>query len=321
MSGIASRRNRIVFKGLLSTAFLAAGAHSDNVRIFNTASIYNGFNFLRGFRLLVRLVTCINEIDDIVDNLPAEERLKLGEATLGNTACGFLKNERLSLAPYFETVRRLDRAGIISENESISFSNIYATLLTQSAEVEANLEHGNDFEGRKKLTKLNMKTAQILGAHVLQHAMPSSAIKEKADNSNLSAEDALEAFPEAMRFGYLIEMCDDLEDFLVDMKREVNTGIKTPNWIATSLAKSGVLYAPDTTDIVPELQTALREYGSNAKSVPFDSLPKNLKQAIMAGQQHLLDSAASLPNMQRKLIQMWWDTLLSSGIQAPACCP
>ena len=306
-----------MLKGLMSTAFLAAGARSENVRIFNAASMHHGFTFLRRARLLGRLVTLINEIDDVVDNMSAAERLKLGAAKYGNTACDFLKNDRLNPEPYFETIERLDDSGVITRNESVSFSNIYAVLLARSAEVEARLVDGNDFEGREQLTELNMQIVKTLGAHILQHVMPSKLIKEKADDSSLSEDDALEPFPEAMRFGYLIEMCDDLEDFLVDIRREASTGILTPNWIATNLAQGGVLYDSDAS-VSRDIRLALEKHASSERRVSLCSLPRDVQQAIRSGQDRFLDLAEDLPNMQAGLIKNWWSTLLTNGIKSPA---
>lgn len=302
-------------KGVLALTFLAAGAHDNRTGLFSTAALSQTTRTVLHAGLFKRMISLINKIDDVVDNMTAEQRLALGTAELGNEPCAFLQSPELGLAEYFGTIDAMDAARIISAQESYSFGNIYCSLLYQGAEAEMAFRETGAPEARQVMTESNMQIAQVLGGHILHHFIPDREIKEKAKDSALTPNDVMAAYPAAMRLGYMIEMCDDLGDFFTDMEREAATGILSPNWIATDLAVQGQLYAADG-GLNPVLSNFLVAHHSNPGPLSFTTAPEPVRLAVEKGQQDMLQRAATLPPFEAQSIMIIWDSIKKAGLKS-----
>ncbi|MEZ5902777.1 MAG: hypothetical protein R3D88_05655 [Alphaproteobacteria bacterium] len=253
-------------------------------------------------------------MDDLLDSMPAEKRLALGEVRLGNTPCKFLLNPELGFKKFSDVFEDLEKYGVISTDESYSFTNIFAHFIYEGAKAEIQYKKSKSPEDRKIMTAMNMDLTKALGANILQQFMPSSRIRDNAKKSNLLPNNIWDEFPQAMALSELIEICDDLEDFLVDIKGEIENAIVTPNWVATRLDFRRKIHDQDG-NIQPALLKFVKESEKSETRFPFKLSPYFLSAAIRQQQQEMQELVSKISSSQRDVISSWWNNILAKGMK------
>jgi hypothetical protein len=242
------------------------------------------------------------------------DRLSLGAVAIGKNPCDYLRSSVPAFAEHFNVVADLNASGVMNNTVSISFSNVYATLLKQKALAEQRYAQTGDVEARQEMTDTNMSVAQVLGVHILQYLIPNGSIQDKAEASSLGLEDIINAVPEVSLPGLMIERSDDLEDFYADLYHEMNTGIYTPNSLVTDLARTTPLYG---LDIDHELVDFFKINRAGVRFFPILKLPETMRRVVEAASEHFLQSAEGLPKHERSVILAVWDGIRRRGLKMP----
>ncbi len=167
------------------------------------------------------LVCAINEIDDIVDDMPPEQRLRIGKALLGVEPCEFLLNEKVCVPSYFAAARKLAGSRVLSMSEEMAFSNLYAHLIQQGAKAEIEYARTGAIADRARVVDLNEQLCEASGIHIIHHLQSDEAIRAAVfDTQQLSPDQMEAAMPKAALTCRLAERCDDVRDFFTDFETE-----------------------------------------------------------------------------------------------------
>lgn len=305
---------KFLMKAGLQTAFMSAALHGPNATFANSTHIFRSPTFISRLYNLVRLLVLIKKIDDIVDAMPVEERQSLGEATPGNKPSAFIQNPKLDPQDYFKLIQNLDEQGVISSEESYSFSNIYARLLANRTTFETEWKKDHDPSLREKITDSNLRLSQVMAAHIMQHFIPSKEVREASKKGILTENMLEEHHPSPYRLARQCAFCDDLDDLLIDLILEVETGIAVPNWIISRLDQRGALYQ-DNGKINPAFCQIATKHKDAQRVVPFDVLPSEALEIIAAGERELVSHLATFPATQRVPMQLFWNKIIDSGMR------
>jgi hypothetical protein len=272
------------------------------------------FRPLKRLNLTISLMRLISEIDDVIDAMPPEEKLALGEAKLGNKKSPFLKSNEALFRNYFKAISKLNQTGVISKEESISFSNIYAQLIAQAAKAEISYRDSRNPSDRELITSSNLDVCRCLAAHLLQHITPHEHVCKLAQEGTLSLADLATTFPGTFKLAQLIEMSDDLEDMATDLHNEIQSRIVSPNTFITELSKIDGLYDKHG-KIRGELKDFAETHSRSTQNTPFEKAPPIVHRAIKRKEEEAASLLLELPPYQRSVISSLWNNILTSGMR------
>ena len=306
-------------KGARTTFAAALYLTGDTLK--NGASLYHiskqTMAMLENRKLMSNLFHVIGVIDDIVDGMTPQERLAAGAAIEGNTPCEFLNNQDVCVPAYHRLIQKIADIGLLSYEEEVAFSNLYAVLIHEGAKAELDFLESPSPQNRQKINDANLKLAEIIGIHVMQHCVRDKEITSRARASGLSYDDAMQLFPRAGQLSRLAEVIDDLRDVFIDLLREKQTGIISPNTILTKLYEKGSGYAPNG-KLQREMHDFLMRHMNDPHSIPYEIYPEPLKRAINAVQDEFFTEAYTLNPIHRDVMITWWRVAQDQGLFSPA---
>ncbi|MEZ5814947.1 MAG: hypothetical protein R3E13_09585 [Alphaproteobacteria bacterium] len=267
--------------------------------------------------LMRGLFHLINQIDDIVDEMSAEKRLSMGVSSIGKEPCEFLQNPNVCVPAYHGVIKRMSEQGVLSYEEEVSFSNLYAVLIQEGAHAEIDYLASYSVADRQKMTEANLKLCEVLRGHLLQHYVAEPEVTAIAKNEGLSHADVCRVFPKASKLGRMGEMVDDLEDFLTDFEHEVTTGIPSPNSILCKLHEAEN-FCDSEGQVSEVLLNFLRKNQSNPDVIQYENYPDILKQAITSLGDDYFEKAYELGMVHRDFMVTWWRATLQDGMRSSA---
>ncbi len=298
-------------------AVFAAALFLTGDALGNGASVYHVLkqtaHMLENRKLMVLMFHLINGIDDIVDEMTAHERMAAGSSHEGSTPCEFLRNEDVCIPAYHQVIERIAKQGLLSYEEEISFSNLYAVLIQEGAMADLDYSASPTPQNRQNISELNLKLAEVVGVHVLQHCVQNEAITEKAKLSGLSYDDIIQNFPRAAHLCRMSEYIDDMRDIFVDLEREAETNIPSPNVILTKLYENGKGYNADG-GLGLEMQSFLKAHRKDRAVIHFDNYPECLKEAVQDVGDEYFEEAYKMNPLHRDFMITWWRATADNGI-------
>ncbi|MBL4804448.1 MAG: hypothetical protein JKY71_06240 [Alphaproteobacteria bacterium] len=267
--------------------------------------------------LMFSLFHLVKKIDDIVDEMDPDRRLGLGEAREGNTPCEFISNGEVCMPQYDIAMRKISQAGVLSYEEEVAFSNVYAVLIREGARASKLYQQTGDAQARRRITEANHRLAEVLGVHILQHCVATEAVRDLAKERGLLYGDICKHFPKAAKLSRMAEYIDDMRDVFIDLEHEIDTGIVAPNIVLCRLDERGALY-----DEQGELQREIREFVAANKQNPhvisYDAYPQSLRDTIDDLRNEYREHAFSLGPIHRDLMLTWWRVTEKEGLRSSA---
>lgn len=267
--------------------------------------------------LMKSLFHLINEIDDIVDGMSADERLAVGDAHVGNTMSPFLMNEDVCVPAYHEVIKKIGESGLMSYEEEVAFSNLYAVLIREGARAEKQHLLTRSVRSREGVAEANLRLAEVVGVHVLQHGVANPEVQSLSKGRGLFYGDIPRIFPEAATLSRLAEMIDDMGDVFIDLESEIKTGIIAPNTVLCKLHARGDLYVPEG-KLNPEIAAFYERHKNDPSTILFHQYPEVLQEAIRDLQDDFVTKAATLNPRHREFVTLWWDVTVEDGLRSAA---
>jgi hypothetical protein len=307
---------RSFYKGFLSAAFLASAKNAPHAAQFPSNRIQALIGFVKSLQACTQMVRHTDDIDDALDTMPVEKRLQLGAAKPGNAPSDFFRSGGIDLTAYMNMINHHDRMGYMSKEASLSFSNMYSVFFEDYNEAERRLKITGNVAYREKMADINMKISLTLGAHILHYFYPHKLIESQSQESILTYETVLSAYPEAMRMGRLIELCDDLEDLICDIHREYETNICTPNWVVTNLSRKGY-FRESRLGFHSEIDHVLKDQNHQSRSFLPSKLPIVMQETFFDCADDIMHDAMKLPPFQKRAIETWCRRIVSRGPKMP----
>ncbi len=265
--------------------------------------------------LMKSLFHLINEIDDIVDGMSADERLAAGDADVGNTMSQFLMNEDVCVPAYHETIKKIGESGLVSYEEEVAFSNLYAVLIREGARAEKQHLLTGSVRSREGVTEANLRLAEVVGVHVLQHGVANPEVQSLSKERGLLYGDIPRIFPDAAALSRLAEMIDDMGDVFVDLENEIKTGIIAPNTVLCKLHARGNLYDNDG-NLNPEMAAFYERHKNDRETILFHQYPEILQEAMGDLGDDFMSRAATLSPRHRDFLTLWWDVTVEDGLRS-----
>lgn len=303
-------------KNIFVAALLTANDAGDNGA--SPLQIMRQMIKLRGNKdLMFSMFHLVKKIDDIVDEMDPDQRLALGEAREGNTPCEFIRNGDVCMPAYDKAMRGMAQAGVLSYEEEVAFSNVYAVLIREGARASKVYQETGAARSRQIITEANHRLAEVLGVHILQHCVAEERTKQLAQERGLQYGDIPRLFPKAARLGRMAEYIDDMRDVLIDLEHEAETGITAPNIVLCKLFERGELYDQDGA-LTRGMQNFLLAHRNNPEIVPVDQYPQCLKDVIDGLREEYRTHAFKLGPMHRDLMLTWWRVTEAEGLRSSA---
>lgn len=265
--------------------------------------------------LMFSLFHLVKKIDDIVDEMDATQRLGIGEAREGNTPCDFIGNGIAVMPEYDIAMRKMSQSGVLSYEEEVAFSNVYAVLIREGARATKVYEETGCARSRQLVTEANHRLAEVLGVHILQHCVADKQIGALAKERGLLYGDVPRLFPKASRLSRMAEYIDDMRDVLIDLEHEAQTGIVSPNIVLCKLHEQGALYTADGL-FTPEIEAFLLGHAGNPQVVSPDGYPQSLKNVIEVLGDEYRGHAFKLGAVHRDLMLTWWHVTEKEGLRS-----
>jgi len=274
-------------------------------KFFNTA-----FNLDK----IAKVALAIRKIDDFLDKLSPESKINLGSVELGDKPSEFLKHEYFTQIGFHNIIKDADKAGIIKTEEHYAISNIHADIVVEQSKAQILSKKFNLVSTREELTETDMKISESSTLHVL--TLINAFGFPKKDNK-VSLDGIVEKYSDMSRFIRLIECCDHMEDFFIDMEDELKTGNTTPNFVATELHKRGQLL-DDKEKINSKLLAFIEENKDRKKPIPFRELPREVRSIINDKEQEYYKEADKLPKFYSNFVRACWDARKREGMMTNA---
>ncbi len=299
-------------KTLRGSIFLALFMTAPDHKGSRHISLRQLANVLSHAGLISRLVNQIDDLDDLFDAMTPQEKLALGSVELGARISEFLDSLEIRETGYIQLSQEIERSGLLAPGEQMSFSNMHALLVLQQAQAQLDYKRNPSAEARKRMLDADMGLAQSTCIHTLEflkaHPDVGAAVKD-----GLSLDDAASVYPVVARMAVLLELCDHLEDFIVDMSDELRKGIIAPSWIAGKLQERAQLL-DNTGAIYWYLRAFILSRDFKEHNIAIDDLPKPVQEVIQDVEKDYMALAKTLPPYYRHFMMLCWHARKEEGM-------
>lgn len=247
----------------------------------------------KGGRVLAHLPTLLkfaemitSSIDDRLDPMPFDQFVRLGEIHGGTKPCPFILNPLVVTPEEWQVCHDMDRKKLLPLPVTIAFCNQLAISLY--AEKLACHEAEADVSARLRLKEDHMRLSGLCVATLAAIINPVQTKNLTAATADIGLGQIEEHFPDAMRFGAVIQLHNDMLDMFKDMGDEMRTGMVAPNSLIAQIAArhSGL-------DECADFSAYILGTMPPQPFFPAQSLPSKLRQ----GWSDICDEAMTLASM------------------------
>ncbi|MFK7839305.1 MAG: hypothetical protein AB8B83_03150 [Bdellovibrionales bacterium] len=266
---------------------------------------------------ILDLFEAVKKVDNIIDEMPVEKRLALGEAKIGAEPCEFLLGLDKYVPEYFQAIDQLEDLGVISRKESMAFSNLYAVLIREGATAEIAYMRTGNVADRKKHVECNLRVVEMLGCHAVQNALGIPKVTEASQKGELSYEIATQTLPNITLISRLIEILDDIQDVLIDASVEERTGIITPNKILCRVEEELQKLDLVTAEFLKaQFLRFIAENKENPETIYLEDYPTILREAMNKERQEFFRLSDRQHFMNRSFLRSWWSVCEDDGLRS-----
>ncbi|HEY8963288.1 MAG TPA: hypothetical protein VIN59_02370 [Alphaproteobacteria bacterium] len=254
------------------------------------------------------LITLTEHIDDMVDAAYPAEILQAGATGLGDIPSPFLFNEKFVDPIYFSTLQRLHFGGIVPGHVSVNFSNLFADLCREKADMQMRYADGDDHVTRIDIAKNNLELSGVFTTFFYSFLSPSQKLIDQ--KTPITKHDVAAAYPQMYRLNYTMQYIDDLRDIMIDLADEVRTGCPTSNIV--------LAYGMPHNTARHIVMKSWSEKLSKMDNVRISDLPIVLQSGIKAAGIQAMQEIGSLEGvMTRGILGSFWRNTLREGFMTP----
>lgn len=267
------------------------------------------------FKEIESFTESVNRIDDIIDSMQGAEVMELGNVSYGTELCPFLKNPKLDPDDYLAKIERLVSLGLTDRGTAIAFSNMFACKLYERAKLEPLARNSNSTGTRIEMAELNISVTQLYSAFIFRCFNKYKNTYEDAEN--LTPHTALAPYPNVTRLAFLGQVLDDMRDFFIDIKSEMDTQVASSNMIMAQMARDRHLSNSDG-----KLKAELRSFvtwGNTRPAIPLDEAPPSVQHAMQSIVRRFHAASSWIDGIAaRKIIESCMYGTLSEGMRTPS---
>lgn len=236
-----------------------------------------------------RLKLSVIKLDGIVDEVPADWILSLGNATLGPQVSPFLQS--LLDDGDINNFNRFVVDGLISQNEMHSFINLLAYKVHRQAQLITLYEQEQIIEKKGLLREqVACENIEITGTcfammtHFIKKDKRVLDVVSQETQNELTYDIIKTIYPNSTKIGELSQIEHDTLEFRYDLQREPLIGKICPNYFLAHLEKRGILSeVREEINNLPERTVVLYELPPNIQKEFLDIKKMSLKKAIKIG--------------------------------------
>lgn len=227
------------------------------------------------------LLPAVKLVDDALDKESAEKWWRFGDARIGDVPCQFLENV-LHFNPKakkkFDDLQRVYKE---SSADVWQVCNLLCVALHRIAELTGAVRHDDTVENRQALAEAHERLSVLA---VLCTAKPSGELAQTIRRISKGNNDPLDAIYEALtkdatitvgkhtfpvrEFGAAQQIIDDANDFISDLRTEVEHGRITPNRFVARLKREDI----DPKLYLDGLKAVHARYFKAKKNIPGEGL-------------------------------------------------
>lgn len=198
------------------------------IKICNNHAIFGRF---------VDLIT--STIDDRLDPMPYDHFSALGRIHSGITPCPFILNPEVVTPDDWRIVHAMDSAGLLPLPVTTALCNeLSAKIYDEKKACHEAISHP---QARQAMRSPHLELSGLCVATLAAALNPIQGKRLEGNSSLITSDYISGEMPDAVRFGAIIQMHNDMSDLVKDMQDELHTGMTAPNTLITDIAARGLL--------------------------------------------------------------------------------